>query len=46
MESQEVHFDAGVLIQILNFGQYETTSSTYFSDENGVALLTQVISNC
>ena len=40
MESQEVHFDAaGVLFRILNFGQYEITSSTYFSDENGVGLI-------
>ena len=40
MDSQEVHFDAaGVLFRILNFGQYEITSSTYFSDENGVGLI-------
>jgi len=40
MDSQEVHFDAaGVLFRILNFGQYEITSSTYFSDENGVGVI-------
>ena len=40
MDSQEVHFDAaGVLFRVLNFGQYEITSSTYFSDENGVGLI-------
>ena len=38
--SQELHFDAaGVLFRILNFGQYEITSSTYFSDENGVGII-------
>ena len=40
MDSQEVHFDAAeVLFRILNFGQYEITSSTYYSDENGVGLI-------
>ena len=40
IDSQEVHFDAeGVLFRILDFGQYEITSSTYFSDENGVGLI-------
>ena len=40
IDSQEVHFDAaGVLFRILKFGQYEITSSTYFSDESGVGLI-------
>ena len=40
IDSQEVHFDAAeVLFRVLNFGQYEITSSTYFSDEYGVGLI-------
>jgi len=40
LDSQEIHFDAaGILFRILNFGQYEITSSTYFSDENGVGMI-------
>ena len=38
--AQQVHFDAaGVLFKILNFGPLETTSSTFFSDANGIGLI-------
>lgn len=40
MGPQVVQFDAvGVLFRILGFGPLETTSSTFFSDENGVGLI-------
>ena len=40
MGPQIVEFDAvGVLFRILDFGPLETTSSTFFSDENGVGLI-------
>ena len=40
MGPQIVEFDAvGVLFRILDFGPQETTSSTFFSDENGVGLI-------
>ncbi len=40
MGPQIVKFDAvGVLFRILEFGPLETTSSTFFSDENGVGLI-------
>ncbi len=40
MGPQVVQFDAvGVLFRILEFGPLEKTSSTFFSDENGIGLI-------
>lgn len=40
MGPQIIQFDAvGVLFRILEFGPLETTSSTFFSDQNGIGLI-------